>query len=159
MSEKYKMPDNIGKIIQAKIPEIKKDFADMGNNTYSIVNKAIISMQENIDDKLCEYIREVAMDNGIDTVYVMDKKFIAEAIKHHSPMLVDRYTHEIQLERPGDFGLQDTPICPNCKETLKFWHQKFCEKCGQHISWENCDGYHFKDRKSIFDDMKRLEDI
>ena len=159
MSEKYEPPKNIGKLIQGKLPEIKKDYDLMGNEVYSIVDKALISMQENIDDKLCEYIREVAMDNGIDTVYVMDKKFIAEANKHHSPMLVDRYTHEIQLERPGDFGLQDTPICPNCKETLKFWHQKFCEKCGQHISWENCDGYHFKDRKSIFDDMKRLEDI
>jgi hypothetical protein len=80
MSEKYKLPDNIGKIIQAKIPEIKNDFDAMQKDTYSIVNKAIISMQQDIDDKLCEQIKQVAVDNGIDTVYVMDKKVIIEAL-------------------------------------------------------------------------------
>ena len=127
MSEKHKLPDNIGKLIQGKLPEIKKDYDLMGNEVYSIVDKAIISMQENIDDKLCEHIRQVAMDNGIDTVYVMDKKVITKAL-----------TKQLEAKKPKVFGDGDIKarFCAECG-TVVLKDQKYCFNCGQKLDWED----------------------
>ena len=127
MSKKYKLPDNIGTIIKGKLPEIKKDYDLMGNEVYSMVDKAIISMQENIDDKLCEQIKQVAVDNGIDTVYVMDKKVIAKAL-----------TKQLVAREPKKIGEGDIKAC-FCAEcgTVILKDQKYCFECGQKLKWED----------------------
>ena len=137
MSEKYEPPKNIGKLIQGKLPEIKKDYDLMGNEVYSIVDKAIISMQENIDDKLCEHIRQVAIDNGIDTVYVMDKNIITKAL---IKQLVAKKPICIDLSRDRELAEHNIMEgkCPTCGETVTGnWYGEYCGCCGQKLKWED----------------------
>ena len=136
MSEKYKLPDNIGTIIQGKLPKIENDFDAMQKDTYSIVNKVLISMQQDLDDKLCEQIKQVAVDNSIDTAYIMDKKVIATAL---TKQLVAKKPICIALSR--DRGLAEHNImegkCPTCGETVTGnWYGEYCGCCGQKLKWE-----------------------
>ena len=137
MSKKYELPDNIGKIIQGKLPEIKKDYDLMGNEVYSITNKAIISMQENINDKLYESIREIAVDNGINTIYVMDKKVIIEAL---TKQLVAKKPICINFSidrRLAEHNIMEGK-CPTCGETVTGnWYGEYCGCCGQKLEWED----------------------
>lgn len=137
MSEKHKLPDNIGTIIKGKLPEIEKYYDLMGNEVYSMVDKAIISMQENINDKLCEHIRQVAMDNGIDTVYVMDKKVITQAL---TKQLVAKKPICIALSRDRELAEHNIMEgkCPTCGETVTGnWYGEYCGCCGQKLKWED----------------------
>ena len=84
-------------------------------------------MQEHIDDELCKHIRQVAMDNGINTVYVMDKNIITKVLKK-----------QLVAKKPKIFGDGDIKAC-FCAEcgTVVLKDQKYCFNCGQKLKWED----------------------
>ena len=121
MSEKYKLPDNIGKIIQAKIPEIKKDFADMGNNTYSIVNKSIISM---------------LTEQALSWFKLRTKISQSDNFKQYSKVAISALEKQV-AKKPKILGDGDIKAC-FCAEcgTIVLKDQKHCFECGQKLKWE-----------------------
>lgn len=59
----------------------------------------------------------------------LKKKEIAEedAISYRTPMEVTRI---LKLKNGGLY-----PVCPRCKITVDREYMKFCDRCGQRLSW------------------------
>lgn len=37
----------------------------------------------------------------------------------------------------SEYGYSAFPVCPRCKNNLEREYQKFCDRCGQHLNWNN----------------------
>ena len=61
--------------IHIDIPkDLTPKFDELGNMTISAINQMIVQQVESIDDKICKEICDMAISNGIDDVYLLDKK-------------------------------------------------------------------------------------
>jgi len=56
---------------------------------------------------------------------------VVEAVSYRKPLAVT----EILLLLNGDAF----PVCPRCRITLEREYQRFCDRCGQHLDWDNFD--------------------
>lgn len=56
---------------------------------------------------------------------------VVEAVSYRKPLAVT----EILLLLNGD----TFPVCPRCRITLEREYQQFCDRCGQHLDWDNFD--------------------
>ena len=103
----------------------------LGNIEYNITNKIMFEQVEKIDNEICERIKDIAILNGIDEVYVIDRNAILSALEKQIP------------KKPiWNFGW----CCPNCKdnwvlhfENMPEENEKYCNKCGQALDWSDTE--------------------
>lgn len=50
------------------------------------------------------------------------------------PMRVNKYIYLSRAEHPTCF-----PVCPQCEMSLEREYQKYCDRCGQCLSWRSYD--------------------
>ena len=100
-------------------------------NTFT--SNVILRWQKQIDDLVFGEIKRKAVENGIETEYVLNEKAIMNAIKKQVPekTIADRFP----------WG-----ICPNCRgsiylekiqEHIQNKETTYCEHCGQAIDWSD----------------------
>lgn len=56
---------------------------------------------------------------------------IEEAVSFRKPLAVKEI-----LMLPSGYSF---PRCPRCRVTLEREYQRFCDRCGQHLDWNNFD--------------------
>ena len=54
---------------------------DLGSYVYSITNRVAVEYAEKLDDHIVNSIVQMAIENGVDDLYILDKPFILAAIK------------------------------------------------------------------------------
>lgn len=112
--------------------DIPKDFTPkenaLGDIECSITNKIMIEQVEKIDNEICERIKDIAILNGIDEVYVLDRNTIISALEKQIPK---------KPFVPWD-SINKTPICPSCYFGVMAT-QKYCDECGQALDWSDSE--------------------
>ena len=103
----------------------------LGNTICNITNKILVEQVEKIDNKICERIKDIAILNGIDEIYVLDRNAIISALEKQMP--------KKPLEIEGDYTAL-YGICPNCKNTIcDNEDYKYCNDCGQALDWSDSE--------------------
>ena len=98
---------------------------------YVSIHEMCIKRAKEIDSVILGEIKEIAIENGIKTEYVLNEKGIINALKKQIPKKVidDRYPW---------------CICPNCngsvyvkqiQEHIQNKETTYCEHCGQALDW------------------------
>ena len=125
--------------------DIPKDltpkFDEFGDMTVSAINQMIVQQVESIDDKICKEIHDMAVSNGIDDVYLLDKKQILSALEKQIPKnpigIYDENIYHIDdddyIYEPALFG-----ICPVCNKEVQDG-MLFCSFCGQALDWSDTE--------------------
>ena len=109
----------------------------LGDMVCSITNKIMIEQVEKIDNEICERIKDIAILNGIDEVYVIDRNAILSALEKQIPKkpmgIYDENEHHIKdeddLYEPALFG-----VCPVCNQEVQDG-MIYCSFCGQALDW------------------------
>ena len=127
--------------------DIPKDLTpkidEIGNIVSSAANKIMIQQAKKIDDEICKQIKDMAVANGIDDVYVLDKRNILSALEKQIPKKPTPHTVE-PVEAPIKIGnanwCKGTTIyyCPNCKDFISRVYT-YCHKCGQALDWSDTE--------------------
>jgi hypothetical protein len=91
----------------------------------------IVQQVEGIDDATCKQIHDMAVANGIDDVYVLDKKQILSALEKQIPKkpIEDRYPGCVCPACGGSVYLK------NIQERIMISKTTYCEHCGQALDW------------------------
>lgn len=105
--------------------DLTPKFDEFGNMVVSATNQMIVQQVEGIDDAICKQIHDMAVANGIDDVYVLDKKQILSALEKQIP------------KKPKEY-CEGRYCCPECKG-IKYPKVPYCEHCGQALSWGSED--------------------
>ena len=111
--------------------DIPKDFTPkenaLGDIECSITNKVMIEQVEKIDNEICERIKDIAILNGIDEVYVIDRNAVISALEKQIP------------KRPFllRFSANKTFACI-CNARIKKG-DKYCRVCGQALDWSDTE--------------------
>lgn len=96
----------------------------INGDLYTIERKMSAFAIEEENKIIVERIVEIAKENGITDLYLLDKKNIAEALKKQIPQKLlpdDRY-----------FGVGK---CPSCYATFLDNTTNYCGHCGQKLDW------------------------
>lgn len=120
-----------GKHIHLNIPKLVQFTDDVENTTVFETNKFAIYLVEKIEDEICEQISKMAIDNGIDDVYVIDKGAVLSALKKQMPKKVELFNGQVS--------------CPNCKSLFGnyadlnkiHFDSPHCQYCGQALDWSD----------------------
>lgn len=122
MTGDFKMKYNFGKHYRLN-PQIDL----LGNPVNNLVQKIQVSMQENLEDAVCDTIAKEARAQGITDLFVLDKKRIIAALERQIP------------KKPLFFDSVPHARCPVCKCSVKLFvdaHENhFCLYCGQKLDW------------------------
>ena len=138
----YKIKENTPKFMEHIHLDIPKDFTPkenaLGDIECSITNKIMLEQVEKIDNEICERIKDIAVLNGIDEVYVIDRNAIISALEKQIPKKV---THEATLYK--------SCTCPNCKNVVDEFTDflgkrvrvtvQHCRFCGQALDWSDSE--------------------
>lgn len=101
----------------------------------NLIEKIAIERAKAVDGMILGEIKQIAVENGIDTKIILNEKKIAEALQKQIP------------EKPGFEGdgyddsgnlIYDTWICPNCGDRYELDYEihTYCPMFGQRIDWE-----------------------
>ena len=99
--------------------DLTPKFDEFGNMVVSATNQMIVQQVEGIDDAICKQIHDMAVANGIDDVYVLDKKQILSALEKQIP------------KKPSE---TDKARCIHCACVVRR-DERFCKNCGQALDW------------------------
>lgn len=99
----------------------------MTDNVMSMVDKIIIERNKNVDSAALMEIRKMAIENGIETKFILNEKAIMNALVKQIPQKA-----KITLHGTTDWNTRCR--CPICDKDL-FDSQKYCTECGQRIDW------------------------
>ena len=116
------------KLIEHIHLDIPKDLTpkvdEMGNMSVSAVHQIAVKQVESINDAICKEIRNMAVADGIDDVYVLDKKNILAALQKQIP------------KKPIVHGFREgrevntiSFTCPVCHKHIG--RENYCNHCGQ----------------------------
>ena len=123
MNDSFKMKYNFGKHYRLN-PQI--DLLE-SNPVSNLIQKIQVSMQENLEDAVCDAIAKEARAQGITDLFVLDKKRIMSALERQIP------------KKPLFFDSVPHARCPVCKCSVKLFadaHEShFCLYCGQKLDW------------------------
>lgn len=104
----------------------------------SAIEKIIVERNKKVDSAIFGEIKQIAIENGIETKIVLNEKTIADALKKQIPT-------KPNYEGDGydDSGnlIYDTWICPNCGDRYELDYEihQYCPVCGQRIDWSEDD--------------------
>ena len=123
MTGDFKMKYNFGKHYSLN-PQIDS----LGNPVNNLVQKIQVSMQENLEDAVCDAIAKEAQAQGFTDLFVLDKKRILSALERQIP------------KKPLFFDGVPHARCPVCNCSVKLFadaHEyHFCLYCGQKLDWD-----------------------
>lgn len=112
--------------------DIPKDLTpkviENGNTVCSVINKFAVQQVEKLDDELCKQIYDIAVSNGIDDVYVLDKKTILSALEKQIPKKVEEWLPFFKAK------------CPSCNGHIEAHASNlYCCRCGQALDWSDTE--------------------
>ena len=125
----------IGEHIHLDIP--KKTFFDfeennIGNTATIMVNKAIVTHTQKIDAEIIKQIQEMAKEQGIDDIFLLDKTNIISALEKQIP------------KKPNIHGYREgreintiSYTCPACNKHIG--RDAFCKNCGTALDWSDTE--------------------
>ena len=141
----YKIKENRPKFIEHIHLDIPKDFTPkenaLGDIECSITNKIMIEQVEKIDNEICERIKDIAILNGIDEVYVIDRNAILSALEKQIPKKPNIETIKSDVDiASGEYETETNYTCPDCGEVVgsydkDVFYGRFCCDCGQALDW------------------------
>jgi translation initiation factor 2 beta subunit (eIF-2beta)/eIF-5 len=108
--------------------DLTPKFDEFGDMVVSATNQMIVQQVESIDDAICKQIHDMAVANGIDDVYVLDKKQILSALEKQIPKRIREYNRCRCCDTYNE-------IIEKRKNTVKY-DICYCWHCGQALSWE-----------------------
>ena len=94
------------------------------NNISSAIHEICIKRNKEIDSVILGEIKQIAIENGIKTEYVLNEKAIINALKKQIPKKV------VPTQQPCKTRF----ACSICDKKL-YSKQKFCDRCGQALDW------------------------
>ena len=106
--------------------DLTPKFDEFGDMVVSATNQMIVQQVESINNAICKQIHDMAVANGIDDVYVLDKKQILSALEKQIPKKPIRTNAEYNVERriwEVDYE------CPSCGNP--YAADSYCCCCGQ----------------------------
>lgn len=95
-----------------------------------IAEQIAVRSVEQIEDAIVREITHMALEEGIDRVYLLDKKNIVSALDKQIPKKVN-----ISLKGTTDWNTKCH--CPNCHSMVS--HGKYCSNCGQALDWSDSE--------------------
>lgn len=102
----------------------------------SIVEKIIVERNKKIDSAILGEIKQIAVENGIETKIFLNEKAVADALKKQIPIKPD-----FEGDGYDDNGnlIYDAWICPNCGDRYELDYEvhNYCPMCGQAIAWRD----------------------
>jgi hypothetical protein len=108
--------------------DLTPKFDEFGDMVVSATNQMIVQQVESIDDAICKQIHDMAVANGIDDVYVLDKKQILSALEKQI------------AKKPNIHGYREgreintiSYTCPVCNKHIG--RENFCKHCGQALDF------------------------
>lgn len=100
----------------------------------SMIEKIIVERNKKVDDAILGEIRQIAIENGIETKIVLNEKNVLDALRKQIPQKPD-----YEGDGYDDSGnlIYDTWICPNCGDRYEVDYEmhQYCPMCGQRIDW------------------------
>lgn len=99
-------------------------------NRYSYVKNISACVFDMTDKVICKAIVKEAEENGISDLYMLDKKFVSEALKKQIALKV--------ISIPYKYGQHFH--CPACDYYLGWEYEQdkhYCMKCGQALDWSD----------------------
>ena len=123
MAGEFKMKYNFGKHYS-----LNPEFLDsMGNPVNKFIQKIQVSMQENLENAVCDAIAKEAAEQGFSDLFVLDKKRILSALEKQIP------------KKPLKFDSVPHARCPACNCSVKVYEDgheyHYCLYCGQKLNW------------------------
>lgn len=98
----------------------------------SIIEKVIIERNKSVDSAVMMEIQKIAVENGIETKFILNEKNILVALKKQIPERYELWNGQC--------------CCPNCKKMfgpslqlnlLRYWGMPYCKFCGQALIWDD----------------------
>ena len=112
------------KRIELSYPKINK----LEDTDFDIFNHIGIQIAESFDNAIVEKIKEIAQEEGINSLVLLNKKEIVAALAKEIP------------EKPNVHGLREgreintvSYTCPMCNEHIG--RDRYCKHCGQALDW------------------------
>ena len=100
----------------------------------SIIEKIVVERNKKVDSAILGEIKQIAIENGIETKIILNEKNVADALKKQIPQCPD-----FEGDGYDDDGniIYDTWICPNCGDRYELDYEihSYCPVCGQSIDW------------------------
>jgi rubrerythrin len=105
----------------------------------SLIEKIIIERNQKVDNAILGEIRQIAIEEGIETKIALNQKAIVDALRKQIPTKPD-YEGNGYDDR-GNL-IYDTWICPNCGDRYEvdYEYYRHCPMCGQLIDWSEEGG-------------------
>jgi hypothetical protein len=88
------------------------------------IHEVCIKWQKDLDNAILGEIKQKAIENGIETEYLLNEKAIISALEKQIPK---------KPFIPWD-SISGTPYCPNCEEYVRGC-VAYCDHCGQALDW------------------------
>lgn len=112
---------------------IENDFSDAV--VAKITNKVVIDMAERIDGEIINKIVDMARLEGIDDIYLLDKKNILSALEKQIPKKPIKINEDYNPERGIWVADYECPSCGN-----PYADNSYCSCCGQALDWGDING-------------------
>lgn len=125
MAEFKKMFPSFGEHITIQQPPLQVD-GDSG--TMKLVQKIVVDMKENIENKITEEIIAAAKEQGITDLIVLDKKAIIDAMQKQVPKEPINFTSN--LTGGKDF-FYECAVCGKLVSKV----MEYCSSCGHALKW------------------------
>lgn len=113
----------------------------------SMIERISIERAKAVDGMILGEIKQIAVENGIDTKIVLNEKKIVEALRkqiQEKPVFVDvRFRNHGRRVSDGS-SLAECYCCPNpnCRSHIfrVFDSEHYCVHCGQALDWDAAKG-------------------
>lgn len=93
----------------------------------SMIEKIIVERNEKVDSAILGEIKQIAIEEGLETKIILNKKNVVDALRKQIPQ-------KVNISLKGTTGWNTKCHCPICCKDL-FDGQKYCSNCGQLIDW------------------------
>lgn len=125
------MTFRFGEHISLNLPKtVSIENDDFDNTAAQIISKAVIKATERIDDAIINEIVAMARLEGIDDIYLLDKKNIIFALSKQIPKKPIKIGEDYIIERREWVYDYECPSCGN-----PYADDSYCSCCGQKLDW------------------------
>ena len=105
----------------------------------SITYKCGIAVAENFDEAVHREIIDIAKEEGLNSLFLLNKKDIASALKKQIPKKpINKTKCDCTIAKL--YENCNIVVCPCCGGRLKLKSKgKYCDKCGQALDWSDTE--------------------